>query len=52
MFFGVYRPEGENTIMPCTWHETGVSVWGRAGRSVIGGICAAWAIFVCVTRYI
>lgn len=28
-FFGVYRPEGENTIMPCTWHETGVSVWGR-----------------------
>ncbi|KWW29527.1 MAG: hypothetical protein AUK63_1438 [bacterium P3] len=31
MFFGVYRPEGENTIMPCTWHETGVAVWGRAG---------------------
>lgn len=53
MFFGVYRPEGENTIMPCTWHETGVSVWGRAGAfPVIGGICAAWAIFVCFTRYI
>ena len=31
MFFGVYRPEGENNIMPCTWHETGVSVWGKAG---------------------
>lgn len=31
MFFGVYRPEGENTIMPCTWHETGLSVWGQAG---------------------
>ena len=30
-FFGVYRPEGENTIMPCTWHEIGVSIWGRAG---------------------
>lgn len=30
MFFSVYRPEGENTIMPCTWHETGVSLWGRA----------------------
>ena len=30
-FFGVYRPEGENTIMPCTWHEIGVSVWGQAG---------------------
>ncbi len=28
-FFTVYRPEGENTIMPCTWHETGVSLWGR-----------------------
>lgn len=28
-FFGVYRPEGENTIMPCTWHETGISLWGR-----------------------
>ena len=30
-FFTVYRPEGENTILPCTWHETGVSLWGRAG---------------------
>ena len=27
-FFGVYRPEGENTILPCTWHETGISLWG------------------------
>ena len=30
-FFGVYRPEGESTIMPCTWHETGISIWGQAG---------------------
>lgn len=30
-FFGVYRPEGENTIMPCTWHEVSLSVSGRAG---------------------
>jgi len=30
-FFGLYRPEGENTIMPCTWHETGVSLWGKTG---------------------
>ncbi|MBQ9474274.1 MAG: hypothetical protein IJU81_07690 [Bacteroidales bacterium] len=30
-FFGLYRPEGENTIMPCTWHETGVSLWGKRG---------------------
>lgn len=28
-FFGVYRPEGENTIIPCTWHETGISLWGK-----------------------
>lgn len=28
-FFTVYRPEGESTIFPCTWHETGVSLWGR-----------------------
>lgn len=31
-FFGAYRPEGENTIMPCTWHETGISLWGRTGN--------------------
>lgn len=30
-FFGVYRPEGENAILPCTWHETGISVWGQKG---------------------
>lgn len=28
-FFTVYRPEGEARILPCTWHETGVSIWGR-----------------------
>lgn len=31
-FFTVYRPEGENTIIPCTWHETGISLWGKAGQ--------------------
>ena len=30
-FFTNYRPEGESTIMPCTWHETGISLWGLAG---------------------
>lgn len=30
-FFGVYRPEGENTIFPCTWHEVSISLSGRAG---------------------
>lgn len=33
MFFNVYRPEGENTIMPCTWHETGISLWGHFGKN-------------------
>lgn len=28
-FFTCYRPEGESTILPCTWHETGISLWGR-----------------------
>mgnify|MGYP002522668958 CR=1 FL=1 len=31
-FFTCYRPEGEFTIMPNTWHETGVSIWGRFGK--------------------
>ena len=30
-FFTVYLPEGENTIMPSTWHQTGASFWGKAG---------------------
>lgn len=33
MFFNIYRPEGENTIMPCTWHETGISLWGHFGKN-------------------
>lgn len=28
-FFSVYRPEGESTILPNTWHQVGVSIWGR-----------------------
>lgn len=31
-FFGVYRPEGENTIMPCTWHEVSLSLSGTIGQ--------------------
>lgn len=30
-FFTVYRSEGENTVLPCTWHQTGFSLWGRSG---------------------
>lgn len=28
-FFTVYRPEGENTVFPSTWHQTGISFWGK-----------------------
>lgn len=29
-FFGTTRPEGESTIIPCTWHETGIAFLGEA----------------------
>lgn len=28
-YFTVLRPESETTILPTTWHQTGVSLWGR-----------------------
>ena len=31
-FFTCYRPEGEATILPNTWHQLGVSFWGRLDR--------------------
>ena len=31
-FFTVYRPEGEDCILPSTWHDTGVSLWGNYGK--------------------
>jgi len=31
-FFGIYRPEGDNTIIPCTWREMSVSLSGQAGE--------------------
>ena len=31
-FFTVYRPEGEFTILPSTWHDTGISLWGKTGN--------------------
>ena len=30
-YFTVYRPEGEYTILPSTWHQTGVSLRGHTG---------------------
>lgn len=31
-FFGTVRPEGETTMLPSTWHETGLQVFGQFGR--------------------
>lgn len=31
-FFGSSRPEGETTIIPCTWHETGIEFFGKFGK--------------------
>lgn len=31
-FFGTIRPEGETTMLPSTWHETGLQVHGQLGR--------------------
>ena len=31
-FFGTVRPEGETTLLPSTWHETGISFLGELGR--------------------
>ncbi len=28
-YFTVLRPEGESTILPQTWHENGISIYGR-----------------------
>lgn len=30
-FFGTIRPEGEATILPSTWHETGIEFFGSFG---------------------
>lgn len=31
-FFGTSRPEGETVILPSTWHQTGLAVYGTFGR--------------------
>lgn len=33
-FYGTIRPEGETTIIPCTWHETGLSFFGEFGNNL------------------
>lgn len=32
LFYGTVRPEGETSIIPSTWHETGLSIQGQLGR--------------------
>ncbi|MCR4994011.1 MAG: hypothetical protein K6A32_01305, partial [Bacteroidales bacterium] len=32
LFFGTIRPEAETTFIPSTWHETGLSIFGRLGK--------------------
>ncbi len=36
-FFGTTRPEGETRIIPSTWHETGLELFGSIGKG-----CAAF----------
>lgn len=31
-FFGTQRPEGEMTILPLTWHETGIAILGSVKK--------------------
>lgn len=33
-FFGTVRPEGETTLIPSTWHETGMEVFGSFGKGI------------------
>lgn len=31
-FFGTSRPEGESALLPTTWHENGMEIFGSLGR--------------------
>ena len=31
-FFGTIRPESQTIMMPSTWHETGIEIFGTVGR--------------------
>lgn len=31
-YFTVLRPEEETSILPLTWHQTGISVWGKISK--------------------
>ncbi|MGM9703346.1 MAG: hypothetical protein ACI3YZ_07360 [Prevotella sp.] len=34
LFFGTVRPEGETTLLPSTWHETGLELFGTVGKGL------------------
>ena len=34
LFFGTVRPEGETTILPSTWHDTGLELFGTLGKGL------------------
>ena len=34
LFFGTVRPEGETTLLPSTWHETGMEFFGTFGKGL------------------
>ncbi|MCH5310979.1 MAG: hypothetical protein J1E57_03345 [Prevotella sp.] len=34
LFFGTVRPEGETTLLPSTWHETGIEFFGTFGKGL------------------
>lgn len=38
-FFGAKRPEGESTLLPCTWHETGIALLGTIGKFNYNVMC-------------
>lgn len=33
-FFGTQRPEAETSLIPSTWHETGIEIFGSFGRNL------------------
>lgn len=38
-FFGSRRAEGESTMLPCTWHETGIALLGTIGKFNYNVLC-------------
>lgn len=41
-FFGTVRPEGETTILPSTWHETGIEFSVRWEKDMLLSTIRCW----------